>query len=119
LGKCFPWGEGGAKPSGNPMEKPTHLPSEAARQRYWRQNLKWLAILLGCWFVVSFGCGVLLADFLDRFTVPGSKVKLGFWMAQQGSIYCFVILIAVYARVMNRLDRELLEGTDGAGSEAS
>lgn len=101
------------------MATVTHLPTEAARRHYWRQNLKWLAILLAIWFFVSFGCGVLLADFLDRFTVPGSKVPLGFWMAQQGSIYCFVLLIAVYARVMNRLDRELLEGTDAAGSEAS
>jgi putative solute:sodium symporter small subunit len=101
------------------MATQTHLPTEAARRHYWHQNLKWLGILLGIWFVVSFGCGVLFADFLDRFTIPGSSVKLGFWMAQQGSIYCFVILIAVYARVMNRLDRELLAGTDAAGSEAS
>ncbi len=51
------------------------------------------------------------ADFLDQFKVPGTKLNLGFWFAQQGSIYCFVILIFVYARVMNRLDRELIEGT--------
>jgi putative solute:sodium symporter small subunit len=97
----------------------SHLSSEQAKTRYWRQNLKWLGILLSIWFIVSYGCGILFVDFLDRYNLPGTHLKLGFWFAQQGSIYVFVILIAIYARVMNRLDRELLEGTDGQGSEAS
>lgn len=87
------------------------LPSEQAKRDYWRANLRWLAILLGIWVFVSFGCGVLFADLLDRYKLPGTNLKLGFWFAQQGSIYCFVLLLVVYARVMNRLDRELLEGT--------
>jgi putative solute:sodium symporter small subunit len=95
------------------------LPSAAARSRYWARNLKWLGILLGLWFVVSYGCGVLLVDWLDRFRLPGTNLNLGFWISQQGSIYAFVIIIAIYARVMNRLDRELLEGTEAAGSEES
>lgn len=95
------------------------LPSAEAKSRYWARNLKWLGILLGIWFVVSYGCGVLLVDWLDRFHLPGTNLKLGFWVSQQGSIYAFVIIIAVYARVMNRLDRELLEGTEAAGDEES
>jgi putative solute:sodium symporter small subunit len=89
-------------------EKP--LPTEDAKRRYWRKNLKWLTILLSIWFVVSYGCGILFVDFLDQFRIPGTGFKLGFWFAQQGSIYVFLILIAVYVVVMNRLDRELLAG---------
>lgn len=87
------------------------LPSEQTKRDYWKANLRWLAILLGIWAFVSFGCGILFVDFLDQFKFPGTKLNLGFWFAQQGSIYCFVLLLVVYARVMNRLDRELLEGT--------
>lgn len=87
------------------------LPSEQARTDYWKANLKWLAILLAIWAFVSYGCGILFVDWLDQFKLPGTNLNLGFWFAQQGSIYCFILLIVVYARVMNRLDRELLEGT--------
>ena len=73
---------------------------------YWARNLRYLAILLAIWFVVSFGCGILFADALDAIRIPGTGFKLGFWFAQQGSIYVFVVLIFVYARLMNRLDRE-------------
>ena len=85
--------------------------SKAARDRYWRSNLKWLSGLLVVWFLVSYGCGILWVDALDKITIPGTGFKLGFWFAQQGSIYVFVVLIAIYVVVMNRLDRELL----GAG----
>ena len=74
---------------------------------------------MSVWFLVSFGGGVLLVDWLDRFTVPGSDLKLGFWIAQQGSIYAFIILIAVYAGVMNRLDRELLACTESDAARDS
>lgn len=84
--------------------------SQMARDRYWRANLKWLAILLTIWFVVSYGCGILWVDALDKIIIPGTGFKLGFWFAQQGSIYVFVVIIAVYVKVMNRLDKELLEG---------
>ena len=70
---------------------------------YWRTNLKYLAILLSIWLVVSFGFGVLLADALNQHKIGG--FPLGFWFAQQGSIYVFVILIFVYVYLMNRLDK--------------
>ena len=74
-----------------------------AHRQYWRTNLKYLAILLSIWFVVSYGFGILLVDQLDRFRVAGFPV--GFWFAQQGSIYVFIILIFAYVRLMNRLDK--------------
>ena len=70
---------------------------------YWRKNLKYLIILLSIWFSVSFGFGVILVDQLNTFQFFG--FKLGFWFAQQGSIYVFVILIFVYIYLMNRLDK--------------
>jgi len=70
---------------------------------YWSKNLKYLIILLSIWFTVSFGFGVILVDQLNTFQFFG--FKLGFWFAQQGSIYVFVILIFVYIYLMNRLDK--------------
>ena len=70
---------------------------------YWRKNLKYLIILLSIWFTVSFGFGVILVDQLNTFQFFG--FKLGFWFAQQGSIYVFVVLIFVYIYLMNRLDK--------------
>ena len=70
---------------------------------YWRKNLKYLIILLSIWFTVSFGFGVILVDQLNTFQFFG--FKLGFWFAQQGSIYVFVILIFVYIYLLNRLDK--------------
>lgn len=69
---------------------------------YWKTNLKYLFILLTLWFTVSFGFGILLVDLLNQIQIGG--FKLGFWFAQQGSIYIFVILIFVYVFLMNRLD---------------
>jgi putative solute:sodium symporter small subunit len=74
------------------------------RKEYWKRNLGTVLTLLSVWFVVSFGFGILLADWLDNFRIFG--FKLGFWFAQQGSIYVFVVLIFVYVGIMNRLDRE-------------
>ncbi len=85
------------------MDKKQNNPSEA-RQAYWRKNLQYLVILLSIWFVVSYGCGILLVDELDKVRLGG--FKLGFWFAQQGSIYTFVILIFVYVKLMNRLDKQ-------------
>ena len=76
--------------------------SETGRA-YWRANLRYLLVLLAIWFVVSYGCGILFVDQLDRIRIGG--FKLGFWFAQQGSIYVFVALIFVYVWLMNRLDR--------------
>lgn len=74
------------------------------RKAYWSANLKLLGKLLAIWFIVSFGCGIILADWLNQFSFFG--FPLGFWFAQQGSIYVFVVLIFVYARKMRQLDRD-------------
>ncbi len=71
---------------------------------YWRKNLTILGILLAIWFVVSYGCGILFVDQLDAIRIKG--FKLGFWFAQQGSIYVFVVLILIYVRYMNKLDAD-------------
>ncbi|MEQ9443576.1 MAG: DUF4212 domain-containing protein [Cyclobacteriaceae bacterium] len=73
-------------------------------QNYWKRNVRYLLILLTVWFLVSYGCGILFAEQLNAIQIGG--FKLGFWFAQQGSIYVFVILIFIYVWLMNRLDRE-------------
>ena len=80
------------------------MSSDQAKHRYWRANLRLVAACLVVWFVASFGLGILLAGPLDQVTVSG--VKLGFWFAQQGSIFVFIGVIFYYAWRMNRLDRE-------------
>jgi putative solute:sodium symporter small subunit len=75
-----------------------------AKHAYWRANLRLVAACLAVWFTVSFGFGILLAEPLNRFRLFG--FELGFWFAQQGSIFCFIGLIFFYAWRMNRLDRE-------------
>ncbi|WP_439151147.1 DUF4212 domain-containing protein [Winogradskyella sp.] len=71
---------------------------------YWKENVKYLSILLAIWFIVSYGCGILFKDALNEIRLGG--FKLGFWFAQQGSIYVFVVLIFVYVRIMNKLDKK-------------
>lgn len=73
-------------------------------KKYWKKNLRYLAILLVIWFVVSYGFGIIFADSLNIIMLGG--FPLGFWFAQQGSIYVFVALIFVYVYLMNRLDKE-------------
>jgi len=87
-------------------DKEAATPSSDAEKRaaYWKANLSLLGKLLAVWFIVSFGFGILLADWLNQFSVFG--FKLGFWFAQQGSIYVFVALIFIYARKMRQLDRD-------------
>ncbi len=75
-------------------------------QAYWRRNLRYVAILLTIWFAVSYGAGIVFVEPLNDFRLPGTGFPLGFWFAQQGSIYVFVVLIFVYVWLMNRLDRE-------------
>ncbi|WP_299667655.1 DUF4212 domain-containing protein [uncultured Polaribacter sp.] len=74
------------------------------KKNYWKKNLKYLAILLSIWFLVSFVFGILLVDELNTIRLGG--FKLGFWFAQQGAIYVFVMLILIYIRLMNKLDKE-------------
>jgi putative solute:sodium symporter small subunit len=71
---------------------------------YWKENLRYLAILLSIWFLVSYVFGILMVDQLN--TVKLGGFKLGFWFAQQGSMYVFVILIFIYVKLMNRLDKK-------------
>ncbi len=71
---------------------------------YWQANLKLMATLLGIWFVVSFVCGILLVDQLNQIQIKG--FKLGFWMAQQGSLYVFLLLIWIYIRRMAAIDKK-------------
>jgi len=85
-------------------QKPMHDNIKARRKAYWRQNLRYLSLLLSIWFLCSYGCGILFADALNEIRIGG--FKLGFWFAQQGAIYVFVILIFVYVKLMNRLDRK-------------
>ena len=77
----------------------------ASHEAYWRRNLRYVVVLLGVWFLVSYGFGILLVDLLNAIRIPGTGLPLGFWFAQQGSIYVFVVLIFVYVGLMNRLDR--------------
>ncbi len=72
-------------------------------KKYWKTNLRYMVILMSIWFLVSFGCGILFVDALDTIQIRG--FKLGFWFAQQGAIYVFVVLIFVYVYLMNRLDK--------------
>lgn len=81
----------------------SRLTEEQARA-YWRRNVALVIRLLIIWFVVSYGCGILLVDELNRIQIGG--YKLGFWFAQQGSVYVFIILIFYYTRRMAILDRE-------------
>ena len=77
---------------------------KSSSSNYWKTNLKYLIILLSIWFTVSFGFGILLVDELNSIRMGG--FKLGFWFAQQGSIFVFVILIFVYIKLMNKLDNQ-------------
>lgn len=80
------------------------MTQQESRNAYWKANLRLLAILLTIWFIVSFGFGILLSQPLNAFSIGG--YPLGFWFAQQGSIYTFIVLIFVYTWRMNALDRK-------------
>ncbi len=75
----------------------------ADRKAYWTKNLIYVGMLLSIWFIVSYGFGIIFVEKLNAIRIGG--FKLGFWFAQQGSIYVFVVLIFVYVKLMNRLDR--------------
>lgn len=78
--------------------------SQNNRTAYWQQNLRLVGMLLLIWFLVSYGCGILFVDQLNTIHLGG--FKLGFWFAQQGSIYIFVVLIFVYVIQMNKIDKK-------------
>ncbi|WP_299276923.1 DUF4212 domain-containing protein [uncultured Psychroserpens sp.] len=71
---------------------------------YWRENIKYVSILLAIWALVSYGAAIVFKDELNTIKIGG--FKLGFWFAQQGAMYVFVVLIFVYVRIMNKLDKK-------------
>lgn len=77
---------------------------EENARAYWAANLRLIFTYMAIWFVVSYGCGILLVDELNQIQFFG--FKLGFWFAQQGAIYVFLVLIIKYAHSMNKLDRK-------------
>ena len=106
----------------DPASEPDlHAPRvRAALALYWRQNLRVMAALLLLWAAVSFGCGILIADWLNQYRLPFTGFPLGFWFAQQGSVVIFVLCILLYCLAMNRLDRkhhEQLEAIKADGEE--
>ena len=80
------------------------MKSKIKNNDYWITNIKYVSILLLIWFIFSFLFGIVLKDFLNQFSIAG--FKLGFWFAQQGSIYVFVVLIFIYVKLMNNLDKK-------------
>ena len=73
------------------------------KNTYWQKNIRYISILLSLWFIVSFGCGILFVEELNTIQIGG--FKLGFWFAQQGSIFGFVAIIFTYIYLMNKLDQ--------------
>lgn len=82
------------------------------RATYLRASLKVVFVLLLIWFIVSFGCGIFFRSWLDEHAPSVGNAPFGFWMAQQGAVICFVVLLVVYAVCMNRLDRRFKVGED-------
>lgn len=82
---------------------------------YWKAKLRLLFAILTIWFLVSFGCGILFRSWLDATMPQIGNAPFGFWMAQQGSIICFVLLLILYLVIMNRLDKKF--GFDEKASE--
>lgn len=81
-------------------------------QAYWAANKRLIVQLLAVWAFVSYGCGILFVEFLNKFQFFG--VPFGFWMAQQGAIYVFILLIIVYAKRMDTLDRKFHHEDEGS-----
>jgi len=80
------------------------MSSKNNAKAYWKENIRYVLILMSVWFIVSYGAGIMFKDALNEIRLGG--FKLGFWFAQQGSMYVFVILIFVYVRLMNKLDKK-------------
>ena len=85
------------------------MENQDASKRYWAQNIKWVFIFLSIWFISSFGCGILFREWLDENFPKIGTAPFGFWMAQQGSIIVFVLLLIAYARIMGKLDKTVEE----------
>ena len=91
--------------------------SDSSANHYWKANIRLVLSLLSVWFFISFGCGILFVDALD--TIRFGGFKLGFWIAQQGSIFVFVALILIYIRAMDKLDSKYdLEASNESANPA-
>ena len=82
-------------------------PTEQEKRDYWAKSIKWLFTLLSIWFLASFGCGILFRTWLDENFPKIGNAPFGFWMAQQGSIIIFILILVAYAKIMGRLDKHL------------
>ena len=91
-------------PTPSAATRETSEETTEAEGAYWRENIRLLVSLMAIWFVASFGCGILFRDFLDQFSLGG--YPLGFWFAQQGSIYIFIALIFFYVFRMKAIERK-------------
>ena len=85
----------------------SNQPTEKEKHDYWIHSIKWTLVLLSIWFIASFGCGILFRPWLDENFPKIGNAPFGFWMAQQGSIITFVLILIAYARIMAKLDKEL------------
>ncbi len=97
--------------------KPASGGGSGPLQSYWRRNVRIMIGLLCIWAAAGLGAGVLLADRLNAYTLPGTGFPLGFWFAHQGSIVAFVLLILVYCLLMNRLDAQHHRDIQRGGSD--
>lgn len=86
--------------------KPRQSQQNDRMQEYWKKNITLIGILLVIWALVSYGAGILFVEQMNMIKLPGSGMPLGFWFAQQGSIYVFVVEIFVYAFLMDKIDQE-------------
>ena len=93
------------------------METSTKNKAYWRKNLQYLAILLGIWFTTSYLCSIVFVEQLDKIQFRGCR--LGFYFAQQASIWIFVVLIFVYAWLMNRLEERFQTDGDKEGTEQS
>jgi putative solute:sodium symporter small subunit len=91
--------------------------SDSSAHSYWKANIRLVLSLLFVWFFISFGCGILFVDALD--TIRFGGFKLGFWIAQQGSIFVFVALILIYIRAMDKLDSKYNIDSSNESAKAS
>ena len=91
------------------------MPNTSA-DSFWKANIRLVLSLLSIWFFISFVCGILLVDFLDNFRFGG--FKLGFWIAQQGSILTFIALILIYICSMDKLDSQYKHATSNDGQDS-
>ncbi|SVC49257.1 uncharacterized protein METZ01_LOCUS302111 [marine metagenome] len=103
--------------TGNTSSNRAHPLAKSSLERYWKSNLRIMLILLTVWAIAGLGCGVLIADWLNQFTLPGTGFPLGFWFAHQASIVVFVLLILTYCLLMNRLDEAHHDEVTQAGQE--